>query len=124
MSNDTQLADLSDALIVAGIPILTLRRTSPTSATPVYDSSATQAQKIAGDALVAGWDWSAAAQQAADDARQPESANLRNTAAAAITTNDAFLAIATPTAAQIEAQVQALTRQNTSIIQYLLTQVS
>ena len=124
MSNDTGLADLSDALIVAGIPITTVRRTGPTKATVVYGPRATLAQKIAGDAIVAGWDWAVEAQQAVDDARQPERATLRDAAASAVATNNAFLSNAAPTAAHIEAHLRAITTQNTILIKYLLTQLS
>lgn len=47
---------------------------------------------------------------------------LRDSAAQALATNRTFLAITSPTNAQVSAQVKALTRQNNGIIRLLLQQ--
>lgn len=54
--------------------------------------------------------------QAAKDAQQPTLADLRDQAQSGLDTNAAFLAIASPTNAQLAAQVRALTQQNVRLI--------
>lgn len=46
--------------------------------------------------------------------------NLRSKAVAALTANATYLAVATPTNAQVAAQVQALTRECSGVIRMLL----
>lgn len=48
---------------------------------------------------------------------------LRSKVATALATNATFLAIATPTAAQITAQVQRLTRECSAVIRLLVVQL-
>lgn len=50
------------------------------------------------------------------------SVTLQSRAAAALASNRTFLALASPTNAQVLAQVQALTKQNTALIRLLLNQ--
>jgi len=50
---------------------------------------------------------------------QQNAQTIINRAATAVTNNQAFLAISSPTAAQVSAQVNALTRQVDGIIRYL-----
>jgi len=119
MTIDTRVADLSDALVAAGIPIVTVRRTGNV-ATVVYGAAATPAQKTQGDNVASGWDWSATAQQAADDAREPDGAAIRTNAANAIAANSAYIALVSPTTAQQTAQIKALTQQNNQVIKAIL----
>lgn len=48
---------------------------------------------------------------------------LEQRAAAALAANDAFLAIANPSNAQVVAQVKALTREVNALIRYLLGRI-
>lgn len=50
----TLLAELSDSIIAAGIPVLTLRFNGVT-VTPVYAPEATQAQKDQAQAMINAW---------------------------------------------------------------------
>jgi hypothetical protein len=68
---------------------------------------------------VAGADLSPAAVQARADARAPERTAVRALLAQAVADNDAFLAVAAPTAAQTLAQVRALTRQASAALRRL-----
>lgn len=58
----------------------------------------------------------AADAQATDDTRAANLSNLFQQAKTAVTNNQTFLAIGSPTTAQAVAQVQALTRQNDALI--------
>lgn len=65
----------------------------------------------AAQAVVDSWDWT--------DASDPAE-TIRSQAAAAIGANDAFLALANPTAAQVRDHTRLLARQNTAVIRRLL----
>lgn len=54
----------------------------------------------------------------------PNLMTIRTRATTALTTNATFLAIASPTAAQVATQTKALTRQNDAIIRMLLNLLS
>ncbi len=97
-----------------GIPFDTVTKSNG-SWIVTYMVGATQAQKDAGAAFIAAFDASPAAQAAWEGNKQ---------ASQALATNAAFLALASPTAAQVLAQTQALTRQNSVIIQLLLNQLN
>lgn len=58
------------------------------------------------------------------DTTETNTADIRTKAATALTNNAAFLAIATPTAAQNAAQAKALTRQVNGLIRLLLGQLA
>lgn len=67
-----------------------------------------------------------AAALAAQDAGAATTANgdtLRSQAAQALAANRTYVALASPTNAQVAAQVKALTRQNNGIIRLLLNQL-
>lgn len=62
----------------------------------------------------------AAAAQAAAAIAEPNRVSITAKASAAIAANITYLGIATPSAAQVSAQVALLTRENTAIIRLLL----
>lgn len=67
-----------------------------------------------------------AAEQAANDAAAAQAANadtIRNRAQTALTTNATYLALASPTNAQVIAQVRALTMECNGLIRLLLGQL-
>ena len=66
------------------------------------------------------FDWSQAAQDAWEADQKPERRDLRADAAGAVADNATYLAIATPTNAQVAAQVRRLTQQNQRIIRRLI----
>lgn len=80
----------------------------------------TPAQRTAAQAIIAAFDPSDAAQTAWEEGQQPERKALRSAAAQAIQGNDDYLALVTPTAAQVAAQVRRLTQQNSAIIRRLI----
>jgi hypothetical protein len=84
-----------------------------------FAPEATPQQRIAAQAVVDAFDWSDAAQAAWEADQFPERKDLRAAAAGAIADNDAFLAIASPSNAQVLAQVRRLTQQNNRIIRRL-----
>lgn len=81
--------------------------------------AATNQQVAAAQAVIDGFDWSEAAQAAWLATRYPEREGLKAAAAGAVSDNDTFLALASPTNAQVLAQVRRLTQQNTRIIRRL-----
>jgi hypothetical protein len=86
----------------------------------IFNASATQPQKDSAGAALAAFDWSDAAQTAWEDSTQdPDFAAIRTNAAAAVQTNNAYLALVAPTNADRFTQLDAITRQNTQIIKAL-----
>ena len=85
-----------------------------------FRPTATPQQRAAAQAVVASFDWSQAAHDAWLADLFPERKALRQQAAQAIADNDAYLAIASPTNAQVLAQVGRLTQQNNRIIKRLI----
>lgn len=65
----------------------------------------------------------AQARQAVEATRTGKRGALESRAATALAGNRTYLALATPTTAQMRAQVAALTRQNTAVIRLLLNQL-
>jgi hypothetical protein len=106
------------AAIAAVAPIVGLSiGTSGDNATvSVAYNGATPAQISAAAAALAAFDWSDAADATFNDAREPDLSALRDQAQAALDANTTYLAIGTPTNAQVAAQVRALTQQNQRII--------
>lgn len=115
----TKAATLHDLLTAAAVPVVTVRQVGG-QLEPVYADSATPEQIAEGDAIVAAFDSSDAAEQARQDAKQPEKTTLRNRAAEAVSDNNTFMALVSPTNAQTLAQVKRLTEQNTAIIRRLV----
>lgn len=84
-----------------------------------YAPEATEQERAAALAAVAGFDFSEAADEAWIESQHVERKTLREQAAAAIDANDTFLSIVNPTNAQTLAQVKRLTQQNIRIIRCL-----
>ena len=85
-----------------------------------YRPEATQPQRDAALAALAAFDWSDAAQQAWEDDQRPDRKALRAAAQQALDDNQAFMALASPTNAQVLAQVRRLTQQSTAVIRRLI----
>lgn len=85
-----------------------------------YRPEATTEQRASAQAVVDAFDWSLAAQTEWEENQQPERKALRLAAAQAIADNLVYLAITTPTAAQVRQQTDALTRQVTHLIRRLI----
>lgn len=78
------------------------------------------ARQASYDSWFASWNATMVAQKAADrDAGEPDLATIRDQAAQSVTDNNTFLAIGSPTNAQVLAQVQKLSQQNNKIIKAL-----
>lgn len=108
-------------LAAAGVPIDTI---NADGTDPVYMPGATQQQIAAGDAIIAAFDWSDAAQRAWEDAQAPERSDLRVSVAAALVDIDAFLAIAdAATTAQVRAAVKRLAQIQRRVLVYLAKEV-
>jgi hypothetical protein len=108
-------------LAAAGIPLDGVSGGPPPAPVRVdYAASATQAQRAQGAALVAGFDWSQAAQDAWEDAQEADLTALRNQTAQALADIGAYLAIAaTATTAQVRAEVQAIDQRQRAILRAL-----
>lgn len=85
-----------------------------------YSEAATAEQRTAAETSLAAFDWSQDAHDAWLEDQHPERKSIRQSAAGAIQTNDTFLALTSPTAAQVREQVRALTQQNNRIIRRLI----
>lgn len=81
---------------------------------------ATDSQKAAARTTIAAFDDSDVAQAAWEEDRQPERKTLRQQAANAVADIDAFLALPTPTAAQVRDQVQDICRYLRGVIRRLV----
>lgn len=114
------VAALDEAIKSAGVPIDGVARLRDGTVRIDFRPEATDQQKAAAQAIAAGWDWSPAADAAREEARHPERTDLRAAAAQALTDNAAYLAIASPTNAQIRDQTAALTRQLNRVIRRLV----
>ena len=86
-----------------------------------FAPAATDQQKAAAQSVAASFDFSAAAQAAWEASKLPaEKTGLVQAAQQAIDDNATYLALGTPTPAQVAAQVKRLTQQNTAIIKRLM----
>lgn len=81
-----------------------------------YKAEATHQQRTAAESALAAFDWSASADQAWEDAKNPERKDLKDQAQAALDANQTFLDLASPTNAQVVAQVRRLTQQVNRLI--------
>lgn len=119
---------LGDALASAGVPVdgVDLSKTPPTFTYPVAPSprAATQAQINAGLAVCAAFDKSAAAQQAWEDLQDPTNAALRDNVTQMVAAINSFLAIPSPTNAQVIQAVQGLATDMKRVLLYLAKQVT
>lgn len=112
-------AERLDALVRAACPAIT----GVSLSTPPridFTPEATPQQRTAAQAVVDGFDWSDAAQTAWEEDRKPERKALRAAAAQAVADLDTFLAIPTPTAAQVRDAVQLLCRIQKRVIARLI----
>lgn len=90
----------------------------PASVTVHHAPEATPAQQTAAAGVVAGFDWSAAAQTAWERGQEPDLRDLLDQAAAAIAAIDAYLPTAdTATNAQVRAEVKAIDQRQRRLIQ-------
>lgn len=87
---------------------------------PHPDVPVTPEQIAAGQAVLSAFDDSDAAWAAWEADQQPERKGLRAAAAQTIADNNTFLALASPTNAQVLAQVKSLTQQNNRIIKRII----
>lgn len=85
-----------------------------------YAQRATAEQRAAALGVFAGFDFSDAAQAVREAQSIPERKDLRDQAAQAIADNDTYLALASPSNAQVSAQVRRLTQQNKRLIARLI----
>ena len=109
------LLRLHATIEAAGIPVVQCEENRI-----VYGDAATAEQQTQGNAILAAFDWSEEAHVAWVEDQYPDRKAIRQAAAGAIADNDAFLALASPTNAQVLAQVKRLTQQNTRIIKRLI----
>ena len=109
---DILAARLNDA----GIPMLYVMGPSAIE----YDARATAAQKTQGAAIVTAFDWTLAAERAAEATASTNGRTLEDQAIAALAANKVFYQRASSTTAQVLAQVKALSRQNNALIRLLL----
>lgn len=84
------------------------------------DVAATAAQIAAAQTLINNFDWSDVAQLTWEDNQEPILRGLQIASASAIAAIDTYLAIPTPTPAQVAAEVRALDQRQKQIIQVLL----
>lgn len=91
----------------------------PATVEIAFAPEATGPQMAAARAAVAAFDWSAAAQDAWGDAQQPERTTLRQAATQAVTDIDSYLAIGSPTNAQVATQVRRLSQISRAVIRRL-----
>ena len=85
-----------------------------------YRAEATQAERTAAAAAVASFDWSQAAQDAWERGREPNLRDLLDDAAARVAAIDTYLAIASPTNAQVTAEFRRAEVAQKRIIQALV----
>jgi hypothetical protein len=90
------------------------------TATIQFRPEATAQQQADAQAALAAFDWSDAAHDTWLANRVPERRDLRTEAAQAVTDNNTYLALGSPSNAQNLAQIRALTRQNNRIIRRLV----
>lgn len=84
-----------------------------------FTPAATGAQQTAANNALTAFDWSDAADLAWKDTQNPDFATMRDNAVSAFNSNTTYLAIASPSNAQVAAQVRTLTQQNNQIIKAL-----
>jgi hypothetical protein len=119
---ERRLAHLHQALVAAvpiqGLAFLNAAATPPTVRIE-WATAPTAPQIATANSIIAAWDWSAAADQAARDADEPDLAALRDQATQAVADINAYLAIGSPTQAQAIAEVRAIDLRQRAIIKAL-----
>lgn len=84
-----------------------------------FRPEATAGQRAAAQAAVAAFDWSEAAHAAWQEARNPERKTLRDAAVQAVADIDAYLALVSPSNAQVAAQVRRLSQHMRAVVRRL-----
>ena len=118
-----QHATRLDAAVRAVCPIIGVSVGVPGDSATVtidFDPSATAQQRAAAQAVADSFDWSQAAGAVWAEDQKPQRKNLRQQAAQAVADNDTYLALGSPSNAQVAAQVRKLTQQNNRIIPWLI----
>jgi hypothetical protein len=98
---------------VTGLSVGQVGASSTVQVEPAYAQAQAQA-------TINAFDWSQAAHDAWVADQKPERKALRQQAAQAIADNEAYLAVASPSNAQVVAHVRRLTEQNNRIIKRLV----
>lgn len=101
-------------------PIVSVRITGPSSGAYQADTDATAPQIAAADIALASFDWSQAAHDTWERAKEPNLRDLLDQADAAISAIDTYLTIADgATNQQVRAEVKAIDQRQRRIIQAL-----
>jgi hypothetical protein len=95
-------------------------RGDPSSVRVSYSSTPTPSQGSAVASALASFDWSDAAQATWELAQNPERKTLLDAAAQAVADLDSYLALASPTNAQVAAQVRRLSQNQRAVIKRLV----
>lgn len=85
-----------------------------------FDDSATEAQKAAALSVLSSFDWSDVAHNQWLENQKPERRDLRQAASQAIADIDTYLAINSPSNAQVAAQVRRLSQYTKVLIKRLV----
>ena len=80
----------------------------------------TSVQEVQATAILTTLDWSDAAEAIAIANMNPDRKALRDAASQAVTDNNTFAALVSPSNAQVVAQVKRLTQQSTALIKRLI----
>ena len=92
----------------AGVPVDTVTLTGKASASVSYQSWATDAQRSLGKSLLDEYDWTDDAEKIWQDAQNPDLSTLRNATDQAVADINTYLALPSPTNAQVVAMVSRL----------------
>lgn len=111
------------AAVAAVCPIVGIGIGTPGDSATVkiaFAAAATGPQKTAAQAAVNAFDWSQAAEDAWEALQVPDRATLHNAATGALANIDTYLAVPSPTNAQVVAQVRLLSQCVKQVINRLI----